>query len=747
MNLNRLFKQVAVVLSLITIVMIVIPPSLTHSAPGVPDAPPVIIDLEISLHKSTVPLADRTKYENIIGYLADAVFEASNGENKIGTVTFYLGGACASKADIVWVASCHPNGAVSGRAVNGQNIEFCDVFPGTTITSYFLNSDTDHQGGGYTLGHEMGHYYYSLYDEYLGDVSYDSIFHFPHSTDNPVQDAIMNYQWGAVGGNYKWLNFSIAKNYQISGGGTRVTAQSRVYGASAWDTLARAVSADPRDGQRATLPVRIHHPELAAVAPAAGADAAIDLPNTAARSALNVVWGSCSIAYQIVIDKSGSMNIPSKMPNVKKAAKMLVDLAPVGYSTIGVIAYDDTVTVVQPLTAITTANKATIKTKIDNITITPGAFTAIGDAAKKALDDMLASGIVTKDQNKVVYLLSDGISNRGINPLSVIPNYVAAKIPMYTFAYGSDADVTLMQSLATGTGGKYYFSPTTLLDITNAFQDANLQTSPSVGISSDAVVVEPTEYMYSPQSADQMIPIPIQVDSTLSHLDVVVVYEGSQDDMYIDLVPPDNYPYYSPDYCEESESQTETLCYFGVDISSPFEVGDWKLIPWNNSNEDITLYYQASGLSHTFTYAASITSLTGDIVETPQPVTLLAVLGKEVPILGAFVDARIQNPNGTEDLLTMRDDGVPPDAVKDDGQYTAVFEPDEMGAYNIAVQFYGIKDVAMMTRLSHNPSHAEDGMPLPLEPPVPVAEDFQRFARIQVNILDNDFIYLPFAQR
>ncbi len=64
--------------------------------------------------------------------------------------------------------------------------------------------------------------------------------------------------------------------------------------------------------------------------------------------------GQLHIAYQIVIDKSGSMT-GNKLPNVKTAAKMLVDLAPVGYSTIGVIAYNDTVTVVQPLTAITTA--------------------------------------------------------------------------------------------------------------------------------------------------------------------------------------------------------------------------------------------------------------------------------------------------------------------------------------------------------------------------------------------------------
>ena len=164
------------------------------------------------------------------------------------------------------------------------------------------------------------------------------------------------------------------------------------------------------------------------------------------------------------------------------------------------------------------------------------------------------------------------------------------------------------------------------------------------------------------------------------------------------------------------------------------------------------MYYQASGLSDTFTYAASLTAFPGDALETPQPVTLVAVLGKEVPIMGAVVDARIQNSNGSEYTLTMRDDGVPPDAVKDDGHYTAVFEPGEEGAYNIAVQFYGEKDVAKMTTRSYSPSQPPDGgIPLP-EPDIPVTEDFQRFARIQVNIdndftIDNIFDYLPLVQR
>ncbi len=96
---------------------------------------------------------------------------------------------------------------------------------------------------------------------------------------------------------------------------------------------------------------------------------------------------------------------------------------------------------------------------------------------------MVLNGSIT-NHNRVVYLLTDGNNTAGSNPVSAIPSYQTNNIPMYTFGYGSDADAALLQKLATDTGGKYYFSPTILTDITNVFQDANLQTSPSVGITS-----------------------------------------------------------------------------------------------------------------------------------------------------------------------------------------------------------------------------------------------------------------------
>src|SRR6185369_11452356 len=108
------------------------------------------------------------------------------------------------------------------------------------------------------------------------------------------------------------------------------------------------------------------------------------------------------------------------------------------------------------LTAITDATvKQNIKAVID--TIQPGGSTAIGDAAQRALNDLLAYG--HDDESKVVFLLTDGLSNYGVDPLSVIPGYKSAHIPIFTFGYGSDADTTTLRAMADQTGGKFFLSP------------------------------------------------------------------------------------------------------------------------------------------------------------------------------------------------------------------------------------------------------------------------------------------------
>lgn len=275
------------------------------------------IDLDISLYNNPTSATDRAAYESIINYFADGVYESSNGAHKIGRVTFHPNGANADQSDVVWIQKCHPNANLAGIAVAGWHVNFCDVFEkgGFLGDLDFLKDNNNQRKGGYALAHEWGHYYYTLYDEYKGnDKNDNNTIHLPHTTDKAVKDSIMNQPFKAhnlLGDDFKWLNFSIAKN------DTGKTAQHRVYGASGWETLARSQSNDPRDGKRLALPERIYYPELATVAPGAGQAAQIDLPGSA-RSALNINW-------QTATTDQPALSNPANIPFTAQLSSLLGD--------------------------------------------------------------------------------------------------------------------------------------------------------------------------------------------------------------------------------------------------------------------------------------------------------------------------------------------------------------------------------------------------------------------------------------
>lgn len=693
---------------------------------------PVLFDVVVSLYNEPAGdndgdtqgnpgSEDQDVYERIFQYFADTVYESTDGAHKIRRIRIYRNGEYASQSDIFWNEAGHPNASLDGISASGQHINMFDTFTDGNGAGNDLNFLTDEiEGAGYTLGHEWGHYAYGVYDEYEGDVFWHPIGSVPRSGDDPPTPAIMNYQWGARGGNYEWLNFSIAaqaeapdvdppwENFE----NTSNTAQHRMREASCWETLARPTSQDPRTGFLWSRPDRTHFPELASVAPAAGSEPSWpDLPGTA-RSDLDIIWMADELVYQIVIDRSGSM-CGNKMENAKTASKLLIDLAEEGSSKIGVIQFDDVVEVVTPITDITDqTTKDAIKAQID--TITCRGNTAIGDAAQKALDDLLALG--TTDDSKAVFLLTDGLSNSGVNPLSVIPAYQSAQIPIMAFAYGSGADVDTLRQMAEETGGSLYISPTTLAEVTLAFQDANLEVSPSVGVASASQTV----LIGTPSLSVFM------VDSTFARLDVTAIHDGNSSVANVEIIDPDGMRF-SPDSIQESGG--ETLRFFSVDMPV---AGEW-VIETVATGADIDLQYQVSCVPAETTYSLSVESLGGSTVEYPEPIVLMVTLEKGLPIAGATVNAKIVLPDGTENAVELFDDGVAPDAVADNGTYSAILDYDQSGLYEIFVQMDNRYGAAVFT---YNGLLSPDvnGEQPPQPPDTPVSEDFERFARLQITI-------------
>jgi len=260
------------------------------------------VDLTIGLYRNPNS-QERAVYEEMIRYLADALFEMSNGAHKLRTVRIHPNSTSAK--DVIWRDRCWPSANISGygRAQHGLRIQMCDIFDFGSGSYNYLQNRRAWEDAGYTIAHEMGHYLYSLYDEYRTDKPCDPTRPSqPCRDDIPVSPSVMNSQWNATGGQYSWLNFSSAANYS-----TR-TAQYRMYRASGWETLIRRPELDPRDGVLAHYPIRLYHPELRNVAPASGQLPRIDLVSGhQARSMLQIIWEPTSGASLASADITASL--------------------------------------------------------------------------------------------------------------------------------------------------------------------------------------------------------------------------------------------------------------------------------------------------------------------------------------------------------------------------------------------------------------------------------------------------------
>lgn len=261
------------------------------------------VDLTVSLYRNPSG-AERGLYENTMRYFADAIYEATNGAHRVRNVTFYVNGYHADDADVLWEAggpgsNCWPMAHVAGYGHSGLRVWFCDV---NKDGEDYIGNDVGQQNGGYTLAHEWGHYYYGLYDEYRGRDASSPYPGRPLASDVSIANSIMHQQRYAIlgdgyGGDFSWLNFSTAINNGANG-----NAQRRCYAASAWETLVRPSFSDPRDGQRASLPMREAYSVLASFAPPSGQTPSIEMPaaRNIARSDLQFSWVNLAPAGKLV---------------------------------------------------------------------------------------------------------------------------------------------------------------------------------------------------------------------------------------------------------------------------------------------------------------------------------------------------------------------------------------------------------------------------------------------------------------
>ncbi|MGM0590713.1 MAG: VWA domain-containing protein [Halobacteriota archaeon] len=173
----------------------------------------------------------------------------------------------------------------------------------------------------------------------------------------------------------------------------------------------------------------------------------------------------------IVLDRSGSMTFePNKFENAKAGAKLLVD-ALGSNANIGLVSYSGSASLDVPLGSATASdstvyasNADAVKGEIDDLA--SGGSTNMVDAVQTATTELLSGS----SSNKIMVFLTNG--NPSNNESDVVNAATAAKnqgIELYTVAYGSDANASLLVQMSSDPDSEYSYVSTDINAISQVF--------------------------------------------------------------------------------------------------------------------------------------------------------------------------------------------------------------------------------------------------------------------------------------
>lgn len=649
----------------------------------------------------------QNKFERKIEEFADAVFQMTNGAHKIGKVTVFRNSDQANNADVQWKKDCAsdqgPRANVSGFGVPGMRIWMCTNWSGAPSLM-----DTP-KGAGFTLAHEWAHYAYGVMDEYAsncGEAPESKCWiGKPRSTDTESSPSIMNNQWNAAlaGGDQDWLEFSTVgvQPYATRPDGDDENAQARVYGEPAWQTLTRSTDTDPK----LSWLNRTQYSNLAAPGPA---DLTVNDDEATARDQLDIVWAGNQVV-ELMIDTSGSMR-GLAIDNAKAAADLLVGQLTPGESAIGVGRFNSGASQIYPITDIPDPDTAVIaaaQTAISNLRA--GGGTDIEEAALLGLSQTQA--FESGSRPSVVFLLTDGKSTVNID--TVVNQYNAANVPLITFGFGSRVDTDLLQSLASGTGGQYFFSPTSLASIQQAFVAANAAVSSSVVVDSSSLAA--TNSAVSARS--------VEVDSSMGRALFNVTHAGNDGDIDFRLLDPSGSDTGLMFDCTGTRGIS---CNVEVDVSV-FGAGTYTIEASNTTSGDLDVSVLVSGSPAEFeSYELAVEF---GSINYPESFSIYATVTKGPAIAGLDVVAEVTSPNGSKAQITLLDDGRNSDAIANDGIYSAAVAYESgfsgNGTYTAVVSASNSSRSAYSTYRNVAISLSEDGSNI-TPSSVSITENFSR---------------------
>jgi calcium-activated chloride channel regulator 4 len=632
-------------------------------------------------------------WKGVFNDASKRLWNATNGQLHIGKVTVYRRAFNKKDSADVWIlkgsGGAYANG-VGKLGVAGNRMTFYQNTHRSMSAAY---------QGGFSIVHEMGHYVFGCYDEYLGasvpfakkatftnaDLSaFTSNSPFVFSiTDNSVIASIMD-----GGGAVNNLRTEFDTSGDVNKGQPEGTAKWWMHKQwiknreSCWETMAKfkwgGINVFP------AVPTTTSDQTV----PAGGTDVTWDVVPTLSRLAL-------------CIDRSGSMSIANRMDLAIVGARILTSLTEEKHEfdlfpgtpdaehvvfegdILGVVDFDDQVTTTFPMTEVDAAGttKASAKAAISGLF--PDGLTAIGDGAQRSLNIITALG--AKVTQEAIILLSDGEDNSStVTPAAAAANAKARGAKIFAIALGAGADGSTLAAMAAATGGKFYAAANGLglVDIysriygelrggglVEALNDLSFEaTATTRTVDVDPFTQEVTFSVASPETG---VSFGLEITSP-------------QGVKYTDSVPADGVVYAS----EGNE------VHFRVSKPAP---GKWKA-KISSPDTDTGTTYQYSFLASSSNPQVSVSASPNAVSYThPTPALLTCQVTAGDPVAGATVVAEVSGPDGVLGTATLFDDGLPVhgDDTANDGVYSSYYNAfPSSGNYAFTVRVVNTKGVS-----------------------------------------------------
>jgi hypothetical protein len=407
-------------------------------------------------------------------------------------------------------------------------------------------------------------------------------------------------------------------------------------------------------------------------------------------NANSVVYTSDKTDHVLVIDRSGSMGIPieptnDKIDAAKDAAKFYVDITRNG-DGLSVVPYDHDVhpTEVFDMAVV----NSTVRTDAKNNYITPlvvAGATSIGDGLDEAVNQRSTSP--TTNPLCSFVLLSDGMENSPLFWSQVKAAVQGTSCPVTTIAFGPASNETLMEQIATDTGGLPFYN--------DVYVSSPLQAPDAVSVATMKINLGDTyEYAEGQSEGRQRYLAEMEwwtQGMTKTH--EVLVDDGTTEMLFavnwhgwngpdLELVKPDGTKITKDMMTMEGplgyDFEDRSAGYLGWRIPAP-DPGLWKMliVPYSRTGPTAIIPYYpykalASGKSSLTLHLVlpamqAVRSLTG------FSFPIFAILSNDGPIPCEGVEALVTAPDGMQTMVPLFDDGEHGDGAAGDGVCGGLF--------------------------------------------------------------------------